>query len=179
MAKFKFSEKINLNLPKFEVTDEQATDKKYMANMRKAMTKGLVKAVSYVSKDLAFALDQNIGSDVWNWPRDTQRANGETVGSPRDIVDTGKLAASLELKESFLKTKGTIQIAYKAPYAALMHYGGAIQPYGNPNAATVFIPGRPWVEATINGTHGLPEFNGGPAGQKGFLEGWKEVFPSS
>jgi len=179
MAKFKFTEKINLNMPKFEVSEEHVTDKKYIAKMRTTMVKGLQKATYYVSKDLALALDQNIGSDVWNWPRDTDRANGETVGSPRDIVDTGKLAASLELKESFLKTKSTIQIMYKAPYAALMHYGGAIRPYGNPNAPTVIIPGRPWVEATINGTHGLPEFDGGPAGQKGFLEEWRKAFPSS
>ena len=32
-----------------------------------------------------------IKSPIWSWPRFTVRSSGRTVGSPRDIVDTGNL----------------------------------------------------------------------------------------
>lgn len=41
---------------------------------------------------------ENIESDIWNWDRPTNRSNGETVSSPRDIVDTKTLYESYEIK---------------------------------------------------------------------------------
>lgn len=61
------------------------------------------------------------------------------------LVDTGNL------KSSLIVTTGNdgINIAYTAPYAALLHFGGYIIPYGNQNAKPVYIPGRPWVDMAI------------------------------
>lgn len=55
------------------------------------------------SIDLAFRAAANqlnqaftdaIESEIWEWPRSTDRRNGETVSSPRDIVDRGELRDS-------------------------------------------------------------------------------------
>lgn len=35
-----------------------------------------------------------IESPIWDWPRSTKRSNGETVFTPRDIVDQGTLRDS-------------------------------------------------------------------------------------
>lgn len=56
-------------------------------------------------------------------------------------VDTGELLRS----KSVVITRDGIEVTYDAPYAALVRFGGFIQPYGNPNARPVDIPGRDWV----------------------------------
>lgn len=69
------------------------------------------------------------------------------TGGRRDIVDTGVLMQSMDVK----MTSAGLQISYSEPYAALVHYGGYIQPYGNRNAELVYLPGRPWVDAVLTG----------------------------
>lgn len=91
-----------------------------------------------ISLKLKPALDTAIRAS-WGW-RD---------GS-RDIVDTGELAKSLDITRSGKK----ISISYGTEYAALVHYGGYIQPYGNPSAESVYLPGRPWVAAVLGITPG-------------------------
>lgn len=63
-----------------------------------------------------------------------------------NVIDTGNLKSSLQIDVRY----NVIDITYDAPYADLMHYGGYIRPYGNPNAKKVYIPGRPWVENILN-----------------------------
>jgi len=171
---FKYSNKINLGAMNVEI---KIDDAKYKKNVRRAVSKGLLKSTTYVSAQLREALNTAVESDIWNWPRDTERTY-EIVGSPRDIIDTGRLRDSLVITEKFGQKKSTITVKYTTPYAALMHYGGMVQPYGNRNAATVSIPGRPWITATWEGTHGLvkPDFQ--ESYSRGFLEAWREVFGS-
>ena len=38
-----------------------------------------------------------IEAEVYGWDRETVRSSGETVSSPRDIIDTGELRESQEL----------------------------------------------------------------------------------
>jgi hypothetical protein len=47
-------------------------------------------AMDWADKDF----DQEMVSIKWDWPRSTDRKNGEKVSSPRDIVDTGTLLSS-------------------------------------------------------------------------------------
>lgn len=61
------------------------------------------------------------------------------------VVDTGELKRSLSIGI----TPSGVEIRYGAPYAAIQHEGGYIQPYGNPNAQKAFIPGRPWVDQAL------------------------------
>lgn len=61
------------------------------------------------------------------------------------VYDTGALLESGNVTVSGT----TLTIDYDVPYAALQHYGGYVQPYGNPNAQPVFVPGRPWITNTL------------------------------
>lgn len=65
--------------------------------------------------------------------------------SSNGLVDSGELKNSLSVE----MTPSGLEIRYSAPYAALMHEGGYITPYGNPNAQKVFIPGRPWIDEAV------------------------------
>jgi hypothetical protein len=59
-------------------------------------------SVDFAFREMATDLDQAfttaIESPIWDWPRTTQRSNGETVGSPRNIVDEGTLRDSQSLR---------------------------------------------------------------------------------
>lgn len=90
------------------------------------------------------ALDAAISSNVWSWP-----------GGSRDIVETGELRDSLNVSIS----SNGLSVEYGAPYAALMHYGGYIQPYGNLKIDKVYIPGRPWADSVLLGGGPVSEFD--------------------
>ena len=93
------------------------------------------------------ALNEAMESPVWEWNGvTTKRENGDVVGTPRDIVDTGKLKESLQIRANNL---GLI-VSYNTPYAAIVHYGGITWNGG-------FISDRPWAEAVLLG--------GGPVSQ--------------
>ena len=161
MAKFKFSQKMEIKMPKIE---GKAETKKMQLAVNKALSRGAQKGSTYVEKSLREALDNSITSQ-WSW----------TSGA-RDIVDTGTLKGSLEIKTIFSQTKVGFQVAYNTPYAAFVHYGGVIKPYGNRNAADVVIPGRPWVQAVFEGTHGQPKFDLQTPFDRGIGEAWSAQF---
>lgn len=87
------------------------------------------------------ALDGAMSANAWGW-RD----------GARDIVDTGELRDSLV----FERDADGISFFYTAPYAAFVHNGGYIQPYGNANLDAVYVPGRPWVDAVMQGGGPVP-----------------------
>jgi hypothetical protein len=92
---------------------------------------------------LTEALNQSMQAS-WGW----------TEGA-RDIVDTGELMKSLKIE-----INGTnISITYDSPYAMLVHYGGYIMPYGNNSIERIYVPGRPWIDAVLNGGGPVPQFN--------------------
>ena len=125
-----------------------------------AIVNGMREGGREVINLLSPALDQAMESSVWDWNGNTTfRMNGTSVGSPRNIVDTGRLKRSKEVKLAHYPGMTSFSIRYSAPYANIVYHGGAIQPYGNRNAATVFVPGRPWVGAVLNGTHGIDKFD--------------------
>lgn len=82
-----------------------------------------------------------------------QASWGWTEGT-RDIIDTGELMNSLRIE---IKGKN-ISITYDSPYAMLVHYGGYIMPYGNDRIERIYIPGRPWIDAVLNGGGPVPQF---------------------
>lgn len=91
---------------------------------------------SNVVTDLIAALDVAITANIW-----------QTIGGTDDIIDSGALRNSLEVTAA----QGRITIEYGEVYAALVHYGGYIAPYGNPNIEKIYIPPRPWVESVLRG----------------------------
>lgn len=93
---------------------------------------------------LKSALDLALRSPVWAW----------SSGGARDIVDSGELLSSGSVVASGMK----LIVRYDSPYANLVHNGGYVQPYGNPNARPVYLPGRPWIASTINGGGPVPKW---------------------
>lgn len=101
------------------------------------------RALAKSEGELAKALNAAMSSSAWQWQS----------GGSRDIIDTGALKNSLSITFS----GGSFEISYTEPYAALVHWGGYIYPYGNQAAQKVYLPGRPWIEATIMGGGPVPQ----------------------
>ena len=116
-----------------------------------ALVKGVQGGARRIESYLPTLLNKAMESSVWNWPRPTERQNGSIAGTTRDIVDTGALKNSLSINVKFLKTKTNFMIKYGAPYAALIHEGGYIAPYGRADLVARSIPGRPWITAVMDG----------------------------
>lgn len=119
--------------------------KKEVAKYRGKFVGAFQKAVFKTESNIGYWLDEAMDESTWNWKGTTFRANGTTVSSPRNIVDTGELKRSKKLSTKFGSTQATYTVKYTAPYAKLVHYGGYITPYGR-GRNQVYIPGRPWID---------------------------------
>jgi len=121
------------------------------SDIRKAANK----ATDIIIAELGAALDAAMTDSAWSWP-----------SGSADIIDTGALRSSRSIK----KAGNGFTIVYNQPYAAIVHYGGYIQPYGNPLAAKFYFPPRPWVDAVLNGNGPVPQFDFESAFRKAFAE---------
>lgn len=172
--------KLNFVTPKVAFSEEDT--KKKRAAVNKAISKGVQKGTTYVEKGLREALNKAMESPVWGPAKPKYsylRKSGQPVGSGlRNLIDTGKLKSSLDIKTRFLQTKTEIAVQYKMPYANMIHYGGVIYPYGNKNgASSVLLPPRPWVEAVMVGNYaGVDRYDPDPAFNKGLQEVWNAQF---
>jgi hypothetical protein len=122
-----------------KVTVTQATSLQAMAD---AAAK---KATEFVMEELFAAFQASFAGKAWDWPRETQRTVG-TVGSPRNIIDTGNLRQT-----GTWQMTGPYEATFRwsAQYATAVHEGARIRPWGNPNAALVQLPARPWTRAVL------------------------------
>lgn len=85
--------------------------------------------------------DQQMASEQWRWNENqTRRKNGETVGSPRDIIDTGDL---LQSKERVQVGKSIVEFTWQDDVAELVHDGGTLKNGGA-------YPARPWTRPTLD-----------------------------
>lgn len=147
-TRFTFDATIEIQMPKVE---GKADTKKMQLAINKALSKGAQKGATYIQQSLGTALDASI--------------------TKFGAIDTGKLKNSLEIRAKFSQTKVGFSIIYKTPYAAFVHYGGVIRyPYGNRSAASVTMPGRPWISAA------LKDFDLRTPFDKGIGEAWKAQF---
>jgi len=154
--------------PKVDMKGQEVTPKMKLA-INKALVKGVQKGMTYVEAALRPALNASMASQ-WSW------GVGKAGAPSRDIIDTGALRDSLKLKTTFLQTKTKLDITYTQRYAAFVHYGGYIQHYGNKKASAVYIPGRPWVTAVLEGTHGQPKLDYATPFNAGIQEAWAAQF---
>lgn len=129
--------------------------------------------IDRLGHQVSTVLNNTMDLSIWEWDRPTPRKSGPDAGSPRNLVDTGALKKSL-----FIATDADdhVSATYNSPYANMVHYGGYIQPYGNPNAASVYIPGRPWIKAAVRGSHGAPPPRFRNIVQTTLVEEWKAAF---
>jgi hypothetical protein len=99
----------------------------------------LIDAGEVVVSELDTAFSQKIASKEWPWPNPTKRRNGQTVTSPRDIIDTGALDGSQQLTRP---KRGTWIWLWTAPYALIVHEGATLRNGGE-------YPARPWTKAAV------------------------------
>lgn len=112
--------------------------------LMRRLERGIADANKAIVNDLRTALADAMSSS--NWPR--------ADGSRSDIIDTGELLSSGRVTA----TRDGITITYDAPYAALVHFGGYINPYGD-SSRRVYLPPRPWVDAVLRGGYGVNAFD--------------------
>jgi hypothetical protein len=74
---------------------------------------------------------QEITDPKWDWPNPP---------SPRDIVDTGRLRASLQYISN--QSNNTLKLSYPVDYAGVVHEGGV---YKNGGTMTA----RPWIRTSL------------------------------
>lgn len=124
-----------------------------------------------------------ISGEYWPWPDSTPRfgsTGGSTVadaakqwnawldgsgtaqgvaGSPRSIVDSGELKQSMNFQLDLAALEATW--TWNADYAAAVHEGAYISPFGNPTKV-VELPARPWTTAVLQGNtvaSGIPVYD--------------------
>lgn len=106
---------------------------------KKAIIESFDQLVSEFATEITFQIDD----PKWNWPRPTQRKNGEIVTSPRDIVDTQELKNS-QFVENVSDTYKVIGCT--APHAELVHEGYQIE---RSDGGVTDVPARPFIDTAI------------------------------
>ena len=85
--------------------------------------------------------DQQMASEKWQWNENTtRRKNGETVGSPRDIIDTGAL---LQSKERKTISSAVTEFVWTDDAAEAVHDGMKTK-------SGKSLPARPWTQPTLD-----------------------------
>jgi hypothetical protein len=122
------------------------------------------RASEIVMGELFAAFQQSFTANAWDWPRETTRGQytykgrgkkrrrvrsgegGFTVGSPRNLIDTGNLrqTGSYQMTGPYQAT-----FRWSANYATAVHEGAYIYPWGNRDADRVYLPPRPWTRAVL------------------------------
>jgi hypothetical protein len=98
-----------------------------------------VKAMDWAEDDFR----REIEAEKWDWPRETKRRSGPTVGSPRDIVDLGGLRNSQRREGMSEDRTAFVWTGGEGKAYALEVHDGYSSKAGNR------VPARPFTEETI------------------------------
>jgi hypothetical protein len=105
----------------------------------------LIRRVPAIMTAYGKALDQQLKEEIrterYTWPGETRRRNGETVTSPRDIVDTGAFLRSQRRRRINLTT-----IRFEWGGSGGVTYAGYIY-QGIPGKA---YPPRDWIKPALD-----------------------------
>lgn len=142
-----------------------------------------VMATHMITPELNAAFQDAIGSEVWAWPRETirrgsldssgKRGSGYRVTSPRNIVDQGRLRQSNE----YIVSGTLVLFKWTEPYAAAVHYGAEIHPWGDKTRPKVRLPARPWTDAVLGRilVTGVESFPVAVQWKSAFLVAWRQI----
>lgn len=137
-------------------------DLSQMGKAQDTFKKAAEQTMKEVAGELDGRFDDAISGAYWPWPRSSKRGlSGSTVGeraaswakkpfntgTPRSIVDSGDLKQSKSFKLAGMQASWV----WTANYAAAVHEGARIHPWGNPRNTPVSLPGRPWTNAVLEG----------------------------
>lgn len=158
---FNFKSSMVVSMPKVEASTSTTRAR---SSAKSTFTKGAKSGGTLVKESLRDALNNAISSE-WDWIQGT-----------RDIIDTSELRNSLTLELKPTATGFSVFGEYHTRYSMYVHYGSIIKPYGNPRAADVVLPARPWVSAVFLGTHGQPKFDVDEPLSRGIKQAWAAQF---
>lgn len=92
-------------------------------------------------------LKQEIQTVQFNWPGQTRRRNGSTVGSPRDIVDTGNFLRSQQT--NYENLGNTLRFTWDAKSDRGFMYAGIILT-GYTTSSGKPMPPRNWIKPALD-----------------------------
>ena len=95
--------------------------------------------LSSYGKVLGDQLKEEIKTPQFSWPRQTKRKNGQTVSSPRDIVDLGGLLRSQQRDRP---SATQLRFNWATPYAGLVLSGYS-------TSKGTLVPGRNWIKPAL------------------------------
>lgn len=137
-------------------------------NFEKKLQDAAAEAMKEVSSELNGRFMDAMKSAVWVWPRPSKRGVGGNslsniskkykkasynTNSPRSIVDSGALSDSGDFTNGY----GSASWIWSVDYAAAVHDGAWIYPWGNQKAQKLLLPARPWTTAVL---FGHPHYSG-------------------
>ena len=96
---------------------------KYRSGIAK-FQRALERTFNETTKELNTHYETMFDESVWGWPQATERRNGQTVDSPRNLVDKGDLRDS-QRREPVDRI--TIQFTWSVPYAAAVFLGATLK----------------------------------------------------
>lgn len=105
----------------------------------KRLVNRLHAAFELANEDLEAAIVGEIASPVWDWDGQTERQNGTTVSSPRNIIDEGEL---LDGYRALKRGKTRTAHVFDAEHTLAVHNGAA---YADGHS----VPGRPFTERPV------------------------------
>jgi hypothetical protein len=116
----------------------------YRLRLTNLRTEDLIRRVLKILTDYGKVLDQQLKEEIkterYPWPGETRRRNGTTVGSPRDIVDTGAFLRSQRRRRINIAT-----IRFEWGGSGGVTYAGYIY-QGIPGKA---YPARDWIKPAL------------------------------
>ena len=116
---------------------------RFKGKQPKDVTSALQKASRKALKEVVPELDRQFTEEIqtvkWGWPRETDRKNGSTVTSPRDIVDMGDLMRSQQNRRI---NDFHHRWVWDVEYSSVVHNGAVLKQGGN-------YPARPWTKTAI------------------------------
>ena len=120
-----------------QITDDITIKLVHLEGVSKAIFR---RAMDWAEEDFLGEID----AVKWRWPNPTKRVNGETVESPRDIVDMGGLRDS-QARENIGEARTVfVWNGGKGEDYALEVHNGYVHKSGNR------VPARPFTRETIS-----------------------------
>ena len=115
---------------------------KFIANpsFRPRFDKAVGDALAATVAEFEQALISAISEAVYFWPGETRRQNGQTVSSPRDIIDSGAFLRSQRATRISLRRW---EIAWEVAYAVIILLGFQ-------GVAGNSQPGRDWIAYALS-----------------------------
>ena len=109
----------------------------------KDLSSAMKRAAGLALKEIVPVLDRQFTEEIqtveWGWPGTTKRKNGNTVSSPRDIIDTGDLMRSQQNQKI---DNFTWRWTWDVEYSKIVHNGAVLKQGGN-------YPARPWTQTAL------------------------------